>query len=501
MNLSSRLSSILELEPAAIAIGFEGSTYSWSYIAKMRDEIDGYLRAQGLGRGTRVAITLRNRPQHVAAVTALLATQRCIVTINPFSGGAKVAEDIRSTQAPVVIADEQDWGVEEIRAAATSMGALCLCISSDRVYPIRPFDGRTQVSGDGLQRTNLDVAVEMLTSGTTGAPKRVELNYGSLNASVKEGLNPESTQGELKLKSSPAIVYSPLVHIGGMFGIVLAFYEPRPIALLEKFELNKWLDLVRRYRPKFASLVPATIRMILDANVAPEDLVSLIAVRAGTAPLDQLSQRTFEDRYGVPVLVTYGATEFAGAVTRWTLEEYKKHRDIKRGSVGRVRQGFELRVVDRNKGFELAAGDIGVLEIKAPRLSGETWIRTTDLAAIDAEGFLFIHGRADEAINRGGFKVLPEVVANVFRQHPAVQDVVVVALEDSKLGQVPGLAVELRPNFQLSEAALRSFAREHLISYQVPARYLILDELPRTAAMKVRLVEVHEMFQSAVPAQ
>jgi acyl-coenzyme A synthetase/AMP-(fatty) acid ligase len=70
----------------------------------------------------------------------------------------------------------------------------------------------------------------------------------------------------------------PSVHIGGIFGIVLAFYEPRPVALLEKFEVSKWLELVRRFRPKFAGLVPAAIRMILDANVPAEDLRSLLAV-------------------------------------------------------------------------------------------------------------------------------------------------------------------------------------------------------------------------------
>jgi acyl-CoA synthetase (AMP-forming)/AMP-acid ligase II len=131
-------------------------------------------------------------------------------------------------------------------------------------------------------------------------------------------------------------------------------------------------------------------------------------------------------------------------------------------------------------------------------MSGDQWVRTTDLASIDADGFLFIHGRADAAINRGGFKVLPELVASVFRRHPGVQDAVIVALPDSKLGQVPALAVEARPGApRVTEDDLRAYARAHLVSYQVPARYLVLDELPRSAAMKVRLVEVLEMLERA----
>jgi len=498
MNLPQRLSRVLALDPTATAIEFEGRQHPWAWIARVRDDLDRLLAGQGLAADARVAVTLRNRPQHVATLTALLATGRCVVTINPFSSGAKVADDIRSTRAPVVVADAQDWAVPEIRAAAKAMGALGLCISEDPAQPVRGMEGLEHMTGTDLQRDAGGIAVEMLTSGTTGAPKRVALAYRTLDDSVAEGLNAEALQGEPRLKSSPAIVYPPLVHIGGLFGVLLAFYEPRPIALLEKFDLPKWLALVRRWRPKFASLVPAAIRMILDADVPREDLQSLLAVRAGTAPLDQATQQAFEDRYGVPVLVTYGATEFAGAATRWTLDEYRQKRESKRGSVGRVRPGFELRVVDRASGAVLAPGEIGVLEIKAARLSGDKWVRTTDLAAVDDEGYLFIHGRADEAIIRGGFKVLPEVVANVFRQHLGVQDVVVVALPDPKLGHVPGLAVEVRPGTpRVSEEELRAFAREHLVAYQVPARYLVVDALPRTAAMKVRLVEVHEMFGAA----
>lgn len=494
MNLPARFTRALALDEAAVAIEFEDRSYPWSYIVAIRDAFDHELRSRGLGNGARVAVALRNRPQHVSAVIALLATERCIVTINPFSSGAKVASDLATAAAPVLVADEQDWAVPEIRAIAHERGWLGLCVSADPGRPVYLVDGLETVRAVNSSFAK-GVAVEMLTSGTTGEPKRVALTYQTLDDAVAAGLKPEALQGDMRLKTDPAIVYPTLVHIGGIYGVALAVYEPRPIALLEKFDLPKWLALVRRYRPKFAGLVPAAIRMILDANVPPDDLKSLLAVRAGTAPLDLSTQAAFEARYGVPVLVTYGATEFAGAVTRWTLEEHKRFGDAKRGSVGRAGRGFELRVIDRDSDVELPTGEIGVLEIRALRISGDQWVRTTDLASIDADGFLFIHGRADAAINRGGFKVLPEQVASVFRKHPGVQDAVIVALPDSKLGHVPGLAVEVRAGApRVTEEDLRAYARAHLVSYQVPARYLILDELPRSAAMKVRLVEVVELF-------
>ncbi|HXC38435.1 MAG TPA: long-chain fatty acid--CoA ligase, partial [Burkholderiales bacterium] len=121
--------------------------------------------------------------------------------------------------------------------------------------------------------------------------------------------------------------------------------------------------------------------------------------------------------------------------------------------------------------------------------------RTTDIASIDAEGFLYIHGRADDAIIRGGFKVLPDMVADVFRGHPGVKDVAVVALKDPRLGEIPAAAIEVKPGEpRPSEADLEAFGRRYLVAYQVPARWLIVDELPRTTSLKVKLGEVKEMF-------
>jgi acyl-CoA synthetase (AMP-forming)/AMP-acid ligase II len=481
-----------------MAIEFDDRTFPWSYIAAIRDILDLELQSRGLGSDARVAVALRNRPPHVATVTALLATGRCIVTINPFSSGTKIAADVAAAEAPVLVADEQDWGLPEVRAIACEHGLLGVCISTDLARPIRLVEGLDILRAGSHRHSSVGIAVEMLTSGTTGEPKRVALAYGTLDDAVASGLKPEVVEKEPRLKLGPTIVYPPLVHIGGIYGVALAFCEPRPIALLERFDLPKWLALVRRYRPKFASLVPAAIRMILDADVPTDDLKSLLAVRAGTAALDNETQDAFESRYGVPILVTYGATEFAGAVTRWTLEEYKRLRETKRGSVGRPSPGFALRVVDCDTDAPLPLGKIGVLEIKAQRIAGDHWLRTTDLASLDTDGYLFIHGRADSAINRGGFKVLPELLANAFRKHPGVQDAVIVAIPDRKLGHVPGLAVEARKGTaRVTEEELRAYARDNLVSYQIPARYLILDALPRSATMKVRLVEVQRLFDVA----
>ena len=145
------------------------------------------------------------------------------------------------------------------------------------------------------------------------------------------------------------------------------------------------------------------------------------------------------------MLGTYGATEFAGAIAGWTLKDKKQWGPRKRGSVGRAHHGIELRIVDPDTGDVLPAGQTGLLEARGRQLPAAdgAWLRTTDLATIDDDRFLFIRGRADDAINRGGFKIPPSVIEDALAAHPAVDEASAVALPDARLGQVPAAAVTL----------------------------------------------------------
>src|SRR5262249_36967794 len=160
------------------------------------------------------------------------------------------------------------------------------------------------------------------------------------------------------------------------------------------------------HRPATASLVPAALRMVLEADIDPADLASVRSVVSGTAPLSPDDADAFMAKYGIPVLGSYAATEFGGGVAGWNLADHRPFWAVKRGSVGRAHAGWELRVVAPADDRVLGVDEEGLLEVKAAQLGeGSSWIRTTDLARIDADGFLWILGRADRVIIRGGFKV------------------------------------------------------------------------------------------------
>jgi acyl-CoA synthetase (AMP-forming)/AMP-acid ligase II len=230
--------------------------------------------------------------------------------------------------------------------------------------------------------------------------------------------------------------------------------------------------------------------MVCDADVPVEVFDPISAVFCGTAPLDPSTAAEFTAKYGVPVLEVYGATEYAGGVAGWTLRDWERHGADKPGSVGRANAGVELRVVHPASGSALAADQPGILEVRAPQLAEDGWLHTTDRARIDTDGFLYILGRVDDVIIRGGLKVHAEDVVAALRSHPGVRDAVVLGVPDRRLGAVPMAAVEPRPGHAVDERALVEHLRERLPAYQVPVRVEILERLPRTPSLKVSRPDV-----------
>ncbi len=341
------------------------------------------------------------------------------------------------------------------------------------------------------------VAVEMLTSGTTGPPKRIPLTYETLWRVLVGAKHYESAQQEpLRLRSGVAVVNAPLVHVSGIFRVTQCVADGRSFCLLERFRVEDWLDAVRRHRPRTVSLVPTALRMVLDADVDPADLASIKSVVSGTAPLSPDDADAFFAKYGVPVLVSYGATEFGGGVAGWNLADHQRYWTAKRGSVGRAHAGCALRVVDPESGEPLPADTPGVLEVKARQLGDEmAWNRTTDLARVDGDGFLWILGRADQAIIRGGFKVLPDDVRVALERDPRVRIAAVIGVDDPRLGAVPVAAVELRTSSEpVTAEQLLAEASNVLARYELPTRLQIVPELPRTPSGKVDLPAVRELL-------
>ncbi len=483
--LSDRIAEIVAIDPTADAIEFAGRWHTWGELADTIDEVAALVPEPG----AQVGIILRNRPPHVGSLLGVLAAGGCVVTINPQRGVERAREDIRELGLGTLIGTADDLDALASPSPSTTTVAL------DQLGRPPTASPRTDDAASASPRP--DVAVHMLTSGTTGPPKRIELTYATLERVLLDAKYYERDRTVApRLRSGVAIVNSPLVHLGGLFRVLQNINDGRSFALLERFTVDGWYDAVRRHRPRTASLVPAALRMVLEADLDPTELSSIRSVVSGTAPLSPDDADAFTTKYGIPVLVTYAATEFGGSVAGWNLADHEQFWATKRGSVGRAQPGSQLRIVAEDDGRVLEPDAEGLLEVRAAQLGGDDWIRTTDLARLDADGFLWIVGRADQAIIRGGFKVRPEDVRTALEAHPGVRGAAVIGVADDRLGAVPVAAVELRPGPDApSVDDLVDHLGGHLAPYEVPTQIRVVDELARTDSGKVDLVAVRALFE------
>jgi long-chain acyl-CoA synthetase len=480
--LSQRIADVLGLQPDARAIEYGGRWHSWGQVGEAARRTASLTAEHSAD--PQIGMLLRNRPGHVAAFLGVLLGGGTVVTINPSRGDERTRADIAALRLPLIIGEPDDL------ATLVTPETPTVAISG----LLDDADGSPRNAGGPAPRPG--VAVRMLTSGTTGPPKRIDLSYDMLARSVM-GPDPDHAPAPTQLRCGVAIVNSPLVHIGGVFRVLQCIADARSFVLLERFELNAWAEAVRKHRPRAVSLVPAALRTVLHSDLPQADLDSIRAVTCGTAPLSADDADAFTEKYGIPVLTSYAATEFGGGVAGWTLSDYQKHWRAKRGSVGRANPGAQLRVVD-DDGKTLGPDRVGLLEVKPGQLGpSATWMRTTDMARIDADGFVWIVGRADQAIIRGGFKVMPDDVRIALEGHPAVAGAAVVARSDERLGETPVAMVELRESEPTDADALVEYLRTRLARYEIPSEIAIVDMIPRTPSGKADLSAVQRFFNES----
>ncbi|KUI46639.1 AMP-dependent synthetase [Mycobacterium sp. GA-1199] len=470
-------------------IEFEGRWYSGAEVTAYGRVIAQALRDAGVADDAPVGLVVRNRLPHAAAIVGFLAAGRTVSMIYSFQSPESIGRDIETLGLSAIVADAEDWTAPVVDAARQA-GSAGLSISG-RHPTVTAVPGLERRSP---QRTHAEaepgVALQILTSGTTGPPKRQSIKTAVLERTVFSVTSGEAAPAE----APPELAYWQFGGIG-VCQLIAGVYNGRRIAMLERFSVADYVDLVKRHRITRSGVQPAVIRILLDADVAKEDLASLDFLISASGPLDPETRDEFEAKYGIPIVLAYGATEFAGSLCAWTPEMQREFGSVKRNSVGRALPDVELRIVDPETGGELAAGEHGLLEAKVAPI-GPDWIRTTDIASIDADGFVTLHGRADGAINRGGFKILPETVRRVLISHPAVRDACVVGVRDARLGEVPVAAIEVSRGLPVpSDDELADLVRRSLPVYNVPVAFAVVDELPRNPALKVSLPAVAALFE------
>lgn len=343
------------------------------------------------------------------------------------------------------------------------------------------------------------VAIVLFTSGTTSRPKAVELSHNNLTSYVT-GTVEFGSAGP----ADAALICVPPYHIAGVGAALSNLYAGRKMVYLKEFDADEWVRLVETERITTATVVPTMLdRIITVLDGGGHDLPTLRSLAYGGSKVGlPLVRRALKLLPDVGFVNAYGLTETSSTIAVLTPEDHRSADQTddpviakRLASVGRAVPGIEVEIRDED-GRVLGPGETGELYIRGDQVSGRYtgigsvldengWFPTKDIATLDTDGYLFIGGRSDDTIIRGGENIAPAEIEDVLLEHPDVHDVAVVGIEDSHWGQAIIAVVVAEPHTQPDPEELRNHVRRSLRGSRTPDRVVIRNELPTNATGKV----------------
>jgi acyl-CoA synthetase (AMP-forming)/AMP-acid ligase II len=350
-------------------------------------------------------------------------------------------------------------------------------------------------------------AVLLYTSGTSAAPKAAVLRHRHLTSYVIGTVEFGAAD-----ESEAVLVSVPPYHVAGLANLISNLYLGRRIVYLPQFDADAWVATVRSERITHAMVVPTMLARICDAlDAAGGGLPSLRAISYGGArtPATVL-QRAMTLLPDVDFTNAYGLTETSSTIAVLGPDDHRAARGgdeiaiVRLSSAGRVLPTVEVEVRG-DDGGPVAAGEPGDIWVRGEQVSGEYagssaldaggWFPTRDRGWVDADGYLFIEGRSDDTIIRGGENIAPAEIEEVLLRHPDIEQCAVVGLPDDEWGQRIAAVVVCRSGRALDATTVQDFAREALRSSKTPDLVTFADALPFTETGKLlRRVVVSDLI-------
>ena len=453
-----------------------GPTWTWSDIARGAASVADRLGEQS---GRTVVVSARNGGALVCGLFGVWLAGGVPAPVSPKLPSAERERILATLGDPTVVAAaETEFSAHVPLEVADLLSAVEV---ADRILP------RLDPSAPGIV---------LCTSGTTGNPKAVVQTvrgvWGLVDSVATVPVDPDA----LPVPSADAprrIEPKPMTHIGALFGMMFDLWRGRSFIVMQRFEPLRYAELIRDHRIKAVSVVPSMLRMLLDAPVGDLKPPAVYAT-TGTAALPESLRLEFEERFGIPIQLTYGQTESCGAIAYEPLEDVLNG-SRRVGSSGRVVPQIDIEVRD-DSGTPLPPDTEGQIWIRGevinPTVIGDAggrlvdgWLETGDVGRIDADRYIYLTGRQRELIVRGGLKVVPAEVENTLLEHPAIAEAAVCGRPDDRLGEVP--VAWVRTNGTKAEPEeIKAFLKQRLAGYKVPVDVHFIDEFPLTDTGKIR---------------
>jgi long-chain acyl-CoA synthetase len=521
LSLPDMLAASAARKGDAPMLDFMGRHFSYAEVADGVARVARGLQQRGIGKGSRVGLFLPNVPHYVAAYYGALAAGATVVNFSPLYTVAELEAQVEDSGTdtlvtlsaaallPTALAVLDGSSLKHLVVGSIAGGlppakSVLYRLFKTKEVAALPDDPRiirfsALIANDG--RPDLapidaekDVALIQYTGGTTGTPKGAKLTHQNLTANARQvnAIDPDHDAGDRILGVLPffhvfanTCVLNRTVLNGGM------------ITMLPRFDAKAALAAITRTKATALPGVPTMYQALLDhPDLAKTDFSSLRVCISGGAPMPAELREKFIAATGASLVEGYGLTESSGVVATNPYDG-----PVKPGTIGQPIPATRIRLLGRDDpASDAAPGEAGELAVKGPQImqgywnrpeadkdsfTEDGWLRTGDVAAIDADGYIRIVDRLKDMIAVGGFKVYPSVIEAHLHEHPAVKEAIVLGVPDAYRGETPKAFVTLEEGYEVSGEALKNWLNARLGKHERVSAVEVRDSLPKTMIGKL----------------
>lgn len=483
---------------------------TFATVAERAGRLGSALERRGYPRGTVVGTFAGSTQEHLEAYLGVPASGRILHTLNVRLHDDHLEYIARHASDEIFIVDEPN--LERFCSIAPRLPGMRLLIVAGKDAPDIPaelncdvvlyeellLNGTPEI--DWPEIDEHEAAIICYTGGTTGLPKGVAYSHRSLWLQAMSLCTANAVGVGCESRLLPAV---PLYHVNG-WGLPFAALMAGADLIMpgHSMRAEHLLALIDEESPTIAAGVPTIWSDVLDLARAKgrADLGAVRTICCGGAQVSQSLSEAYRSM-GIRMVQAWGMTETSSVSAVATVPPWAQSEEDRlhyQASQGRVVCGLEVRIAGLEGEVLPSDGtSVGEIHIRGPWVTGrylgaddqsefqDGWLRTGDLGTVDGDGYIFVADRAKDAVKSGGEWIPSLALEEAIRSHPAVQDVAVVAIPDSRWQERPGAVVVLRPGHVSTSAELSEWLRDKVARWWIPSLWIFSDSLPRTAVGKI----------------
>ncbi len=497
---------------------FEGKIRTFSQVHDRINRLANACLELGLEKGDRIGVLQVNCNEYVEIYFAAARIGLILVPLNFRADENALHYMIDNAGVKVLFIGSRYLDMVDRMLPLLSSVNECILLDGSGHRKIGYEDFISASASEEVMRDiqDQDCTILMYTAGTTGRPKVVPLTHKGFASYVLENVDPASPDLEER-----NLLTVPLYHVAGIQAMLAAVYGGRTLVLMRQFEVKEWLKTVQEETITRAMLVPTMLKWVVDdPDFSAYDLSSLKVITYGAAPMPlEVIRKAIESMPWVRFINAFGQTETASTITTLGPEDHviegsdadceKKLRRLS-SSIGRPLPDVEIKIVAED-GRPVDQGQTGEILARGPRImtgywrdeekttqaiTSDGWLKTGDVGWMDEDGYIYLSGRSDDMIIRGGENISPEEVEQVLFSHPKIEDAAVIGVPDPEWGQQPIAVVVLRKEETAEPEEIMEFCRSRLAGFKRPRSVTFVDELPRNALGKVLKKELRKIYST-----